>query len=103
MASAHKSRGENIQRVIHGWLLSRHAREALARRGFTPAAVARTLRAPEQRYTSYDRGPDRWVYQWQHVALAVSPVTRTVITVLLREYAEWDDGDTCRVNAQAAA
>ena len=88
--------------IAGGWRLSDHARRRIAERGFAIADVVMACNEPEQTYTSYQYGPDRWVYQRGHVALAVSPASRTVITVLLRAVDNWDDGDARRANRESA-
>lgn len=92
----------DVPATLGTWKLTRHAREQIANRGFRLEDVAATCQLPEQRYTSYDYGPNRWVYQRGHVALAVDPSTRTVITVLLRSYGSWTDDDARRANGFAA-
>lgn len=94
MAEARSS----VPSVINGWKLSGHARHTIAARAFDVRDVLQACENPEQSYTAYNYGPDRWVYQRAHVAVVLSPVTRTVITVLLRRREQWDDNDARAVN-----
>lgn len=94
--------GMNIPDAAGGWRFTRHAREKIAERGFDVGDVVAACNQPEQRYTAYPYGPNRWVYQRGRVAVAVDPTSRAVITVLLREGEAWDDEDARRANGHPA-
>ena len=94
--------GMNIRHTAGGWRFTRHAREQIAARGFDLGDVLAACNQPEQRYTSYNFGPNRWVCQLGRVAVVVDPTSRGVITVLLRETEVWDDEDARRANGHPA-
>jgi len=91
-----------VPNVAGGWRFSGHARRMIAVRGFRLPDVIATCNMPEQTYTANTYGPGRWVYQRGHMGVAVHPASRTVITVLLREYGQWSDSDARRVNGWSA-
>ena len=92
----------SIPETAGGWRFTRHAREQIVARGFDVGDVVAACNQAEQRYTAFNYGPNRWVYQRGRVAVVVDPTSRTVITVLLRECGAWDDDDARRANGRPA-
>jgi hypothetical protein len=74
-----------------GWRLSRHAKLALAQRGFTTVEVLLAAALPDVRYTSYNYGDDREVHVRGDVAAVVHAGSMTVITVLWHTREAWED------------
>ncbi len=91
--------------VLHlgDWLVSRHADAAVRSRGFAWSDVLRTVQDPEVSYEQRHECGIRHVRQRGHVAVVVSPATRTVITVLLRAPHTWTDQDALRANGSQPA
>lgn len=98
-AGAEVSAASQVPASLGRWTLTWHARKRIADRGFDLGEVHAACDSPDQTYTSYQYGPDVWTYQRGRVAVAVNPVTRTIITVLLRRDAHWTDGDARTANA----
>jgi len=77
-----------------GWRLTKHARETALRRDVEIHDVLLTAVDPEVTYTSGPAyGVDREVRQRGLLAVVVNPDTQVVITVLLRQTAQWTDED----------
>lgn len=84
--------------MLRGWYFSNHARRHIDARGFDPRDVVAACEAAEMSMTASNYGPDRWKYFRGNLVAIASPVTRTVITVLLRSHDEWDDEDAREAN-----
>lgn len=78
-------------RSTYGWVLTPHARAAAARRNVPLRKVLETIAAPEIRHTSENHGPGRYVYKRGQLALAVDPISKTVITILWHINRAWSD------------
>jgi hypothetical protein len=85
-----------------GWRLSGHARTAARARGFAVADVLLACVDPQQTYPTLNHGPGREVRQRGHIAVAVDPHSKTVITVLLRSQQHWTDTDARCANHESA-
>lgn len=81
---------EDLAKTV-GWRLSRHAKVALANRGFTTVEVLLAAALPDLRYTSYSYGDDREVHVRGDVAAVVHAGSMTIITVLWHTHKAWDD------------
>lgn len=92
---------EGVPLRIGGWTLTWHARQDIAKRGFRLEDVLATCDSPELSYTAFDYGPDRWIHQRGHVAVALTRTTRRVITMLLRRAETWHDEDARSANSAA--
>lgn len=101
MPSTYYDTWQSVPEMIAGWQLSRHAREAMADRGFTREAVTAVLSDSRQTYPVEHYGRGRWLYQRDHVTAAVDRDNRGVITLLLRSYSRWNDVDARRANGLA--
>ncbi|HEY9476527.1 MAG TPA: hypothetical protein VIS06_22100 [Mycobacteriales bacterium] len=84
--------------MLRDWYFSHHACEKVDARGFDPFDVLDVCKAPETKATAFHYGPDRWRYVGGNLVAIVNPATRTVITVLLRGYDEWNDEDARAAN-----
>jgi hypothetical protein len=82
----------NAARAVHVQY-SRHARETMARRGWTFEDVEAALTRPEVVDDSKHHGADRWRYHRGPLCVVVSSDGKTVITVLLRTLDTWTDAD----------
>ncbi len=81
---------EDMAKTV-GWRLSRHAKSALANRGFAVEEVLLAAALPDVRYTSYNYGDDREVHIRGDVAAVVHAGSMTVITVLWHTQEAWED------------
>lgn len=88
--------------ILSGWRITTHARDMVDLRGFDPHAVAATCEHPEVQSRSRRHASIAWLYERGHITVVLEPVTRTVITVLLRGWSEWDDDDARRLNGVGA-
>lgn len=88
------------QGSIPSWRLTRHAREAARRRGFEIGDVLRAATEPSTSYPSEQYGEGRYVHIRGDIAVPVHRDSLTVITVLWRKDAPWDDEEVrCRSRA----
>lgn len=76
-----------------GWRLAGHARARAHARGFDLRDVLLTAADPEVSYEQSNYGEGRWMHQRGDIGVAVHLPSKTVITVLLRSEAEWNDDD----------
>lgn len=86
-----------------GWRISRHAKVALANRGFTTVEVLLAAALPDVLYTSYVYGEDREVHIRGDVAAVVHAGSMTVITVLWHAREAWDDQEVLETRGRGKA
>jgi len=76
-------------RRTYGWRLCNHARKAAAERGVTVREVLSVVADHDVRYTAYDYGPGRFVYNRGELSIVVAEASRVVITVLWHNLDQW--------------
>jgi hypothetical protein len=76
-----------------GWRMTRHAKEAAARRGFALADVLQATAHPDLRYTSEHYGSGREVRIRGDLAVVVHAPSLAIITVLWHHDRRWTDAD----------
>lgn len=79
----------DLKRTV-GWTISRHAKEAAARRGVRPRLILECIAEPELSYP--DRAEQEIVTRGR-LALVIDRLNRVVVTVLVTGTDAWTDAD----------